>query len=228
MPKVVSTKTVKSSCGLDIEVPHTHSYLIVAGDARVVTHNTVSLLAGAVPGIHYPLSQYYIRRMRLANDSPLIAPLKDAGYHIEPCKGSEKTTAVVEFPIGLEDGVRTTDQVKLWEKYQLVAFTQAYWSDNQVSVTLDFDPETEADDIVRILEYGQYTLKSVSFLPRSKESMPFPQMPYERITKERYLELKAKLRPINFGGFAKQQDEELDFGCDGGACSIQKAKDGDI
>jgi ribonucleoside-triphosphate reductase len=36
---------------------------------------TVSLLAGATPGIHYPLSQNYIRRVRLGKLSPLVEPL---------------------------------------------------------------------------------------------------------------------------------------------------------
>jgi hypothetical protein len=32
---------------------------------------TVSLLAGATPGMHYPKSKYYIRRMRIATNSDL-------------------------------------------------------------------------------------------------------------------------------------------------------------
>ena len=50
---------------------------------------TVSLLAGATPGLHYPESRFYIRRIRLSVNSPLIKPLEKAGYKIEPAFGSE-------------------------------------------------------------------------------------------------------------------------------------------
>jgi hypothetical protein len=37
---------------------------------------TVSLLVGATPGMHYPESRFYIRRMRLSKHSELIKPLR--------------------------------------------------------------------------------------------------------------------------------------------------------
>lgn len=36
---------------------------------------TVSLLAGATPGVHFPLSANYIRRVRLGKTSHLKTPL---------------------------------------------------------------------------------------------------------------------------------------------------------
>ena len=60
---------------------------------------TVSLLAGATPGIHFPESRHYIRRMRLGVGSTLVKPLEKAGYKIEPAFGSEDTTLVVEIPV---------------------------------------------------------------------------------------------------------------------------------
>ena len=32
---------------------------------------TVSLLAGATPGVHFPESRFYLRRIRIGHDSPL-------------------------------------------------------------------------------------------------------------------------------------------------------------
>src|ERR1700679_174072 len=45
---------------------------------------TVSLLAGATPGMHYPESRFYIRRVRLASNSALVEALRKAKYHVEP------------------------------------------------------------------------------------------------------------------------------------------------
>src|SRR4051812_30179235 len=39
---------------------------------------SVSLLAGASPGIHYPVSRYYIRRVRIGNMDPVLSLLREA------------------------------------------------------------------------------------------------------------------------------------------------------
>ena len=157
---------------------------------------TLSLLAGMPPGIHFPESKYYIRRIRLGNDSPFISLLKNAGYNIEPAVGQENSTMVVEFPIFIGENVRTLNEVSMWEQLSLASFIQKYWSDNSVSVTITFKPHEE-NDIVNALNYYQYQLKAVSFLPKY-ESKAYPQMPYEEITKEQYENMKNKLKEINF------------------------------
>lgn len=45
---------------------------------------TVSLLAGSTPGMHYPISRFCLRRVRMSAASDLLEPLRAAGYHIEP------------------------------------------------------------------------------------------------------------------------------------------------
>lgn len=44
---------------------------------------TVSILAGATPGIHFTHSEYYWRTVRCSAISPLVRILKEAGYKIE-------------------------------------------------------------------------------------------------------------------------------------------------
>jgi hypothetical protein len=44
---------------------------------------TVSLLAGATPGMHFPESRFYLRRLRLARTSNLVPVLRDAGFRVE-------------------------------------------------------------------------------------------------------------------------------------------------
>lgn len=132
---------------------------------------TVSLLAGATPGIHFPLSQNYIRRIRVQKGSPLIDPLQKAGYFIEDDK-MDPSSLVVEFPVTLGSKVRTLKDVSLWEQLQMASFAQRYWADNQVSCTVTFDPETEGKDIKNALDYAQYHLKGISFLPSFKDVYP--------------------------------------------------------
>ena len=52
---------------------------------------SISLLAGVTPGVHYPVSRYAIRRVRIGMSSPLIEPLKAAGVPFEKDQVSENT-----------------------------------------------------------------------------------------------------------------------------------------
>ena len=179
---------------------------------------TVSLLAGATPGVHHPESRFYIRRMRLSNHSPLIEPLKNAGYVIEPAFGSKKTTVVVEVPVDAGDGVRTAKDLTMWEQLSLAAFMQRYWADNQVSCTVTFDPKTEGDQLQFALDYFQYQLKGISFLPRS-ETGAYRQMPYEEITEDQYNEMCSKLQKLNFRN-VEGNEAVVDKFCNTDHCEI--------
>lgn len=152
---------------------------------------TVSLLAGVNPGCHFPEFEYYIRRVRIAKNSPLIPAIVDAGLHIED-DVVDSSSAVVSFPVHNEG--RSLKDVSIWEQTSLAVFLQKYWSDNQVSCTVTFKPE-EKSQIKPILDYFKYELKSISFLPKV-DSGAYAQMPYEAITKEKYEELAAKVTPL--------------------------------
>lgn len=179
---------------------------------------TVSLLAGATPGIHFPIAPYYIRRVRMPFGNPLLEKVKNAGYYIEPCV-NDNNTAVISFPVSVGcDNVRTLDTVTIWEQFQRAAFMQRYWADNSVSCTVTFNPETEGDEIEKCLEYYQYYLKGISILPNVNNV--FPQMPYERITKEEYLTMKENISPYVPDGTLTNEAHVSEF-CDNDSCNIK-------
>jgi adenosylcobalamin-dependent ribonucleoside-triphosphate reductase len=179
---------------------------------------TVSLLAGATPGLHYPESRFYIRRVRLSKQSELIEPLKKANYTIEPAFGSEDTTMVVEVPVDVGEGIRTASELSLWEQFSLAAFMQRHWADNQVSCTVTFDPEAEADEIAPALNYFQYHLKGISLLPRHDYGA-YKQMPYEAIDEKTYHFEAERLGKLYFG-VIKNEEAEIDKFCNNDSCEI--------
>lgn len=190
---------------------------------------TVSLLADEPPGVHFPNSPYYYRRIRVGNNDPLLSELCRKGYHIEPCYGSETTTSVVRIPKFVGEGVRTLDDVSMWEQMALAAFMQKHWADNQVSCTVTFNPETEGKDIESALNIYQYQLKGISLLPRCDGV--YPQMPYEKITKEQYEKELAdiierqvygspKSSPIKKRKLEEQLPPDSILYCDGDKCMI--------
>ena len=158
---------------------------------------TVSLLAGATPGMHFPESRIYIRRMRMGKNDPLAEPLRRAGYNVEPAIGQEDTTVVVEVPVKLAANVRVQSEVSMFEQLSLAAFLQRYWADNQVSCTVTFDPVSEGPHIAQMLQYFQYQLKGVSMFPK-QDYTKYPQLPYEAISEELYNEMTRDLKPIQF------------------------------
>jgi ribonucleoside-triphosphate reductase len=184
---------------------------------------TVSLLGGATPGIHYPHSRYYIRRVRLSSKSELVEELRTNGYHVEPDVMMPDSSVVVSFPIDVGEGVKTLKDVSIWEQMSLAAFMQKYWADNQVSCTVSFKKETESSQVKNVLDYFQYSLKGISFLPYSeKEKTPYPQMPYEEINSEKYFELMKNIKLLGISKNIKQREAEKynsNF-CDSDTCNI--------
>ena len=179
---------------------------------------TVSLLVGATPGMHYPESRFYIRRMRLSKHSELLEPLKKANYPLEPAFGSEDTTMVVEVPVDVGEGIRTAAELSIWEQFSLAAFLQRHWADNQVSCTATFDPETESEQLPHVLNYFQYKLKGISLLPRH-ELGAYKQMPYEAITEAEYNEMVSKLGKLSFG-VIKNEEADVDKFCNNDVCEV--------
>ena len=156
---------------------------------------TISLLAGATAGIHYPLSEsrYYIRHVEVSNTNPMYQFAIDKGYEVEPklIRQEDDTWiestdhSVVKFYI--DEGVEPTVPT-MWHQLEMAAFMQEYWADNQVSVTIKYSPETEGKELARALDFYQYRLKGVSFFPRRDLTEEYKQLPYTPITKEEYLQ----------------------------------------
>jgi len=174
---------------------------------------TVSLLPGEPPGIHYPHSKYYLRIIRIAENSPLIKPLRKSGYKIEKDEATPNTYCVY-FPVEEDDFDRAKVDVSMWEQVELVALVQSYWADNMVSATVTFKPE-EGADIKNILEMFSHRLKSVSFLPLVDHN--YKQPPYTTITKSEYVHLTKNLKPLVL---KKAIHEVTDAYCEGDKCLL--------
>ena len=187
---------------------------------------TVSILAGESPGVHWTVGgEYFNRAIRFSNSDPMLPLFKLANYRVEPASESPDTTSVVFFPIKSE-AKRSEKDVSIYEKMALAATAQRYWSDNSVSVTISFDPETEASAIGTALHMYDGQLKTVSFLPSG--NAVYPQMPYTQITAEEYeAEGTMKLFPIDLSGvYAGMAADAIgEAYCTTDACEVKLIKD---
>ncbi len=173
---------------------------------------TVSLLCGATPGMHYPHSTHYLRRIRLATNSALLPALRSAGYRCVDLDNEPNTTAV-EVPVRENLVGRGKAEVLPWEQVELAAQLQTHWADNQVSVTVTFN-ESEGSQIKPILESYDRRLKSVSFLPNAHG---YANAPYEEISPEEYEKRSTNLKAVDFAQAGHDQDDSY---CSGDKCLI--------
>jgi ribonucleotide reductase alpha subunit len=181
---------------------------------------TVSLLAGATPGVHWPIANFYIRRMRFNKLDPLIEIFKQAGYKTEPSYSDPDSDVVIEFPTR-GPNVRTEKEVTVWEKASLAILAQRYWADNNVSVTLTFQPH-EAEQIEALLRAFDGQLKALSFLPIGGEKK-YPQMPYETMPENSILELSSKIQPVDWNALydGESLDAQGESGCTNDYCEVK-------
>jgi adenosylcobalamin-dependent ribonucleoside-triphosphate reductase len=182
---------------------------------------TVSILAGESPGVHWtPGGKFFNRAIRFSNSDPMLPLFKMANYTVEPASESPETTSVVYFPVK-SDATRAEKDVSIFEKMALAATAQRHWSDNSVSVTITFNPETESKDVPTVLHMYDGQLKTVSFLPSGNHT--YPQMPYTQITEEDYNEYAMKLFPIDLAGvYAGMAADAIgDSYCTTDACEVK-------
>jgi ribonucleoside-triphosphate reductase len=200
-------------------------WLVTPRSVKITTvkpSGTISLLPGVSPGIHYPHSKYYIRRVRVMEDSSLIPIMEQAGYHIEDDYYSQKTK-VISFPVKEDNFQKSKVDATLWEQFENAAAYQKHWADNQVSITITFKKD-EVVDLPIALEYFEDRLKGASFLPITDHG--YKQAPYETITEKEYIKMSKGLKEVDLSdAYDAPEGEKY---CTTDACEIKlEAKKGE-
>jgi adenosylcobalamin-dependent ribonucleoside-triphosphate reductase len=184
---------------------------------------TLSLLAGVTPGIHPAYAKYYIRRVRMGSNDPLVHYCREKGYNVVydiGLDGKENhTICVVDFPCETPEHATLAKELTAVQQLEWVVKAQSFWADNNVSVTVYYRKE-ELPEIKEWLSKNYSNkIKSVSFLLHSDHG--FSLAPYEEITKEQYISLKAGI--IDTMSFVDTSSNMTidSLECEGGACPIK-------
>jgi ribonucleotide reductase alpha subunit len=182
---------------------------------------TLSTLAGVTSGVHPAIYQHFIRRIRMASDSPLIAVCRTNGYKVEYQKNfdgtDDKNTMVVEFPCSYPKGTVLANDTTAIDQLKWVKKLQTEWSDNSVSCTVYYRKEELEDIKAWLLANYNNSHKTVSFLLHNDHG--FTQAPYEEITEDQYNTLRANTTPIH--GIEEEFEFMDSLECEGGVCPIK-------
>ena len=182
---------------------------------------TISLLAGITPGVHAAYAPYYIRRVSMASDDPLLDTCMEHGYKVSPKLNIDGTsdlkTMVVDFPIKTPDNTIFAKDLSAVQQLENQRWLQSYWSDNSVSCTIYYQKE-ELPEIRAWLSSNMSEVKSTSFLLHSEHG--FVQAPLEEISEERYNELISETKPID-SIESTFESTDSEFECSKGGCPIK-------
>lgn len=194
----------------------------VSESVRVTTvkpSGTVSLLAGVSSGMHFPVAPHVLRRVRIADGSPVADLLAEAGVPNEQDAYSDNTR-VFEFPLEYGRGkTRSVSDVSVFEQAAIVAMLQRAWTDNAVSNTLTIAPH-EMRHVESVLAMFAPQSKSLSFLP-DVDGGAYEQMPLEAIDAGEHERRAAALRFVDWSALSGSDGDGSDERfCTTDACEV--------
>lgn len=178
---------------------------------------TVPKVAGRTSGCSSPTFKYAIVRFNVNRDSPIWKVLMDAEIPYEVSAYTPEVSDVFEFPIEFGPAPPATE-TSVWEQAMNVCLLQREWSDNAVSNTLYYNPDTEFEQLETVLSSIAPVTKSISLLPHTPIGA-FKQMPQEGITQEEYERRLKLIKPINW--FNYRSDIDARIYCDSDSCEIK-------
>jgi ribonucleoside-diphosphate reductase alpha chain/ribonucleoside-triphosphate reductase len=186
---------------------------------------TLSLLPVVSSGVHFSHAPYYVRRVRISNDDPLVNVCQELGYPVFPEVGQSEencTTKVIEFPVKAPPGKIKRD-VSAIEQLEIYRMFMENYVDHNCSITVHVrdDEWSAVEDWV--FEHWDDTV-ALSFL--SFEDSFYELLPYEEISREEYERRTAEMKPFIPSLISKFEKEETDYdigdeGCEGGVCPVR-------
>jgi ribonucleoside-triphosphate reductase len=191
---------------------------------------TTSLVIGTSSGIHAWHAPFYIRRMRAGKDEALAQYMMKAAPGLVEQDVMVPHQVVLSFPQSAPKGatIRNEHMLELLERVKDVS---KRWvapghvdgaNQHNVSCTISVK-EGQWRLLTRWMWDNREHYNGISVLPYFGAEA-YPQLPFEDITEEKYLEMLPLLAGIDIGKVFEDSGESInlaaELACSGGACEI--------
>jgi len=188
---------------------------------------TLSLLPTVSPGVHHSYSPYYIRRIRISSDDPLLKVCENLGLTVLNEVGQDDKTCntkVVEFYVKSPTD-KTRNDVSAIEQLETYKMFMENYVEHNASNTITVK-RNEWREVIDWVYDNWDCIVGVTFL--SIDDNYYPLMPYESITEDEYKAgyKNITITPELISKYENVQVEELEIGSDdecssGGSCPIR-------
>jgi ribonucleoside-diphosphate reductase alpha chain len=145
--------------------------------------------------------------------------MKERGFPCEDDVTKPDSTWVFSFPVRAPEGSVFRDDRTALEQLELWLTYQRYWCEHKPSITV-YVKEEEWPEVGAWVWNHFDEVSGVSFLPHTEHT--YRQAPYQEITEQEYLELKAKMPEFDFV-FAEEYDTtsgSQELACVAGTCEL--------
>jgi ribonucleoside-triphosphate reductase len=191
----------------------------------VKPHGNSGQLLGVGSGMHPWFAPYFIRRVRISVNDPLLKLARDHGITAKPEIGystSNASTMVLEFPIKAPEGAITVKDVTAIDMLNEWRRLKINFTEHNPSATI-YVADNEWIAVANFVYENWDIIGGLSFLPRTDHV--YPLAPYEEITKEQYEEMKSRFPKIDFSQLVLYEKEDETTGskelaCAGGVCEV--------
>jgi intein/homing endonuclease len=161
---------------------------------------SLSQLAGCVSqGLHLSHSPFFIRRIRINSNDPMVDVIRKAKWRINPEVGTlganyeEKManarTYVIDFPV-TSHAKKTKYQSNIEEQLDTYFTYQRYYADHNCSNTITVKPE-EWEQLPQIIYNRWNEYLGITFIPLDGGN--YELAPYEECTQSTYNQMKAEM-----------------------------------
>lgn len=191
----------------------------------VKPEGSLSQLPTVSSGVHYSHSPYYIRRVRISANDPLVKVCEELGYPVKPEVGQDWDTCrtkVVEFPVKAPEG-RTKYDVSAIEQLENYLMFQEFYTEHNTSITVHVR-EHEWEAVEEWVWNHWDDILGISFL--SLDDNFYELLPYEAIDEAEYIRRKEEMKRFDPMLISKYEKEESEIdmgneGCESGSCPVR-------
>ena len=217
--EVVKKELVKEKRTYGVQVENIHRYY----QGALKSHNTQTQMPTVSSGLHYNHSPYYIRRVRISANDPLVKVAEELDWNVKDEVGNNPDTKVLEFPVKAPKG-KVKDEVSAIEQLETYKMFMKHYVDHNASITVHVR-DNEWKDVEEWLWNNWNSVVGISFIPYNDSF--YDLMPYEEITEEEYNKMVKNMKAfkphlVNKYEREHQQERELEQDeCENGVCPVR-------